>query len=278
MKVFITGTTGFIGKSLQEHYIAQGHEVRGYQRNEELLYRLECFRPDIIINCAGEIYKPELMYNSNVHFVRHILDYLRVHPETVLVHLGSSSEYGRMNRASQETDAIRPVDMYQATKGMGTLLCQGYAKQYNLNIAIARVYSAFGPHERRHRLFPALHRAFFGGESMKLYKGFHDFIYIDDFVRGIDMLAQSDFPPGEIVNFGSGVETTNLEVLQAWERVTGKTAPVEYIDEFSKRFEGGVWRCDTSYAKETYGFETEYSLEAGIKDMIEKLNANSTNN
>lgn len=271
MKIFITGTTGFIGKSLQEYYTAQGHEVRGYQRNEELIYRLEGFSPDVIINCAGEIYKPEFMYVSNVHFVRHILDYMRVRPTTKLVHLGSSSEYGRMDRASRETDAIMPVDMYQATKGMGTLLCQGYAKQYGLNIAIARVYSAFGPHERPHRLFPALYRAFYKNEPMKLYKGFHDFIYIDDFIRGIDTLVQQDFPPGEIVNFGSGVETTNLEVLQAWERVTGKTAPVEYVDEFSKRFEGGVWRCDTSYAESTYGFKTEYSLEEGIKDMIGKL-------
>lgn len=278
MKIFITGTTGFIGKSLMEYYTAHGHEVRGYQRNEELVYRLECFHPDVIINCAGEIYKPELMYGSNVHFVRHILDYMRVHPATKLIHLGSSSEYGRMDRASAETDGIQPVDMYQATKGMGTLMCQGYARQYNLNIAIARVYSAFGPHERPHRLFPALHRAFFNNEPMKLYKGFHDFIYIDDFVRGIDTLVTGEFPPGEIVNFGSGVETTNLEVLQAWERATGKTAPVEYIDEFSKQFEGGVWQCDTSYAKNTYGFETKFSLEAGIKDMIEKLNANNLNN
>lgn len=271
MKIFITGVSGFIGKSLKEYYIAQGHEVRGYYRNEELVYRLEGFTPDVIINCAGEIYKPNLMYSSNVDLVHHILDYMRVHPATKLIHLGSSSEYGRMERASCETDAIRPVDMYQATKGMGTLLCQGYAKQYNLNVAIARVYSAFGAYERPHRLFPTLHRAFFKDEPMKLYKGFHDFIYIDDFVRGIDILVQRDYIPGEIVNFGSGVETSNLEVLQAWERATGRTAPVEYIDEFSKNFEGGVWRCDTGYAKRTYGFETEYSLESGIKDMIGKL-------
>ena len=271
MKIFITGVSGFIGKSLKEFYVAQGHEVRGYYRNEELVYRLEGFRPDVIINCAGEIYKPELMYASNVQFVHYILDYLRVHPDTKLIHLGSSSEYGRMERASKETDGIMPVDMYQATKGMGTLLCQGYAKQYGLNIAVARVYSAFGANERPHRLFPALYRAFFKDELMTLYKGFHDFIYIDDFVRGINTLVTSEFPPGDIINFGSGIQTSNLEVLQAWERATGKTAPVTYKDEFSKKFEGGVWQCDTSYAKRAYGFETEYSLESGIKDMIGKL-------
>jgi nucleoside-diphosphate-sugar epimerase len=277
MKIFITGVSGFIGKSLKEYYVAQGHEVRGYYRNEELVYRLECFRPDVIINCAGEIYKPELMYSSNVEFLHYILDYMRVHPTTKLIHLGSSSEYGRMDRASAETDGIKPVDMYQATKGMGTLLCQGYAKQYGLNVAIARVYSAFGPHERAHRLFPALYRAFFQDQPMTLSKGFHDFIYIDDFVRGIDTLVNCEFVPGDIVNFGSGVETTNLEVLQAWEQVAGRTAPVTYVDEFKKNFEGGVWRCDTGYAERTYGFRTEYTLEQGIKDMIGKLNANSIN-
>lgn len=124
-----------------------------------------------------------------------------------------------MDRPSAETDALRPVDMYQATKGAATLLCQGYARQHGLDVCVARPYSVYGPHERPRRLFPRLVRAFGEGEAMTLFEGFHDFIHgahgchrgtvltrppVDDFGRGIDLLLAAGRQPGSVYNFGSG--------------------------------------------------------------------------
>jgi nucleoside-diphosphate-sugar epimerase len=107
---------------------------------------------------------------------------------------------------------------------------------------------------------------------MTLFDGVHDFIYIDDFLRGIDLLVNAErWPSGEIVNFGSGTQYRNITVLKLWENITGRTAPVEYINRFSKPFETDFWQCDTTYAKQQYGFVTEYSLEQGIEDFIKKM-------
>jgi nucleoside-diphosphate-sugar epimerase len=269
MKIFITGSTGFVGRNLVEFYNDQ--EVFEHKRHMDLPASLEFFKPDLIIHCAADIYNPEEMFATNVSWTNDCLEYVKEHTNTRMVHIGSSAEYGPMDRATKETDRINPVDMYQATKGAATLLCQGYAKQYNLNVKVARVYSAFGKHERPHRLFSRLYDAFFNKKEMTLYAGEHDFIYIKDFVRGINMLASTDRNHGDIVNFGSGIQTSNLAVLQAFEKITGKTAPVTYEDKMNKAFESKVWRCDTTYAKEAFGFETEYTLEEGIKDLIETM-------
>lgn len=271
MKIFITGSTGFVGRNLVEFY--SDHEVFDYKRHMNLKESLNDFVPDVIINSAAEIYDADRMWEPNLLMVHECLEYVKEHPTIKMVQIGSSSEYGTMPRASAETDKINPVDMYQATKGAATILCQGYARLYELNINIARPYSVYGKYERPHRLFPRLWRAFKNQEPMKLFHGYHDFIFIDDFIRGIDLLVQKTGEPfGDIVNFGSGKQYSNLEVLQLFEKVTEHSAPVTVIDQMAKAFESDVWICDTRYAKEKYNFEIEYDLEKGIKEFLDTAN------
>jgi nucleoside-diphosphate-sugar epimerase len=268
MKIFITGTTGFVGQNLVSFY--KDHDVFEHKRYMDIGAKLDYFKPDAIINCAAEIYNAEDMFVPNVLWTQECLEYVKSNPNTKMVQIGSSSEYGILNRPSAETDKINPVDMYQATKGAATLLSQGYARYYNLDIAVARPYSVYGPGEKPHRLFPRLYRAFKNSQPMTLYQGYHDFIYIDDFVRGIDILLnKSDKPKGDVVNFGSGVQYSNFVVAEIFKKVAGHDAPINIETSMAKSFESSVWCCDTKYAKQQYGFETSISLEEGIKKFLQ---------
>lgn len=271
MKFFITGTTGFLGQSLKEHFAIK-HVIVEYIRGASLTDMLNINQPDVVIHCAGEIYNPDKMFSTNVGMVEEILEWVKRNQQCRMIQIGSSSEYGPVPHPTSETDIINPQNAYEATKGAATLLCQGYARHFDLQVLVARIYSGYGAYERQRRLFPTLYRAFFADEPMKLYAGVHDFIYIEDFVRGIELILNKQWPKGEVVNFGSGKQSTNLEVLQAWERVTGRRAPVEYHDHFYRAHDTKFWCCDTTYAKTEYGFQAEYSLEQGIEDMIRKLN------
>ena len=272
MKILITGTTGFLGRSLREHFVDQGHQVIEYRRGSVSLDNIiHGHTPDVMIHCAGEIYETKNMFRTNVEMVQGILESIKSHsPKTRLIQIGSSSEYGPMPRASAETDRINPQNLYEATKGAATLLCQGYARQYNLDVCVARIYSGYGAYERERRLFPTLYRAFFQDEPMELYDGVHDFIYIDDFVRGIDILVNKGFVPGDIINFGSGVQLRNITVLKIWEMVTRHSAPVTYHNRYLRAHDTTFWQCDTAYAEKQYGFKTEFDLEAGIREFIKK--------
>ena len=76
MKIFITGTTGFLGRSLKEHFETD-HEIIEYVRGTDIFTMLEVAEPDVVINCAGEIYKTELMFESNIGIVQTILNWLK---------------------------------------------------------------------------------------------------------------------------------------------------------------------------------------------------------
>jgi nucleoside-diphosphate-sugar epimerase len=273
MKIYITGATGFLGRSFVDYY-NDHNQIYEHVRNNNVTEELDAFEPDLILHCAGEIYVPEHMFSTNVIMVEKILEWVRLHPTTRMIHIGSSSEYGPVDRPTKETDKINPQNLYEATKGAGSLLCQGYARHYNLDIIVVRIYSGYGAYEKERRLFPTLYRAFFKNEPMKLFDGVHDFIYIDDFVRGIDILVTQGFVAGDIVNFGSGVATTNLEVLEAWERVTGRKGAVEYVGgqmQHAQR-DAKFWCCDTDYALTQYGFKTECSLDQGVAGFIRNKN------
>lgn len=277
MKILITGTSGFLGKSLQEYF--SDHEVFSWNRSDgDLEAYIDTVSPDVMINCAAEIYDPAKMLESNVILVYKILECLRLkHPATRLIQIGSGAEYGIVGRATHEKDRIDPVNMYQATKGSSTLMCQSYARQYGLRTCVIRMYNGYGVHERPCKLFPRLYRAFFQNEPFTLYAGEHDFIYIDDFCRGVKLVLEKDWPVGEIVNLGSGIQTSNLQVLRTWEKITQRTANIKYHDIMARSYESTVWCCNTDYALKQYGFSAEYSLEQGIKDMILKLHEVNTN-
>ena len=280
MKIFITGSTGFVGQNLVEYYTNRGHEVYQFHRDQYLQECLERFEPDAIINSAAEIYDYEHMFEPNILMVQTILEYVKqCDQHCSLIQIGSSSEYGPTNHATAEDTLLKPVDFYQATKGAATLLCQGWARLHKLPIWIVRPYSVYGPGERAHRLFPRLYRAFNYNEPMTLYQGHHDFIYINDFVRGIDLVLQHwDLDHGEIVNFGSGSQTSNFDLCDLWENITGNTeAPVARVAEMRKAFENNVWVCDTSKSN-SLGFVCEYDLETGIRDFLLKAKYDRTIN
>ena len=269
MKLLITGTGGFIGQHLKKFYQDE-FEIIEFIRGDSIKETLKMTKPELIINSAADIYNSDLMWESNVILVKEILEYGRVFGFSKFIQIGSSSEYGRKTGPSKETDYLSPETMYEGTKAAATMICQAYAHTYNLNIAVARPYSVYGPLEKPHRLFPRLAQSFINQVPMTLHQGYHDFIYIDDFVRGIDILLRSN-EKFDIVNFGSGVQYSNVEIFSLFNNITGNTAPITIIDLMAKSFESSVWICDTMHAKNKYGFTANIEIECGIRKVLNAL-------
>ena len=274
MKIYLTGGTGFVGRHLQSFY--QDHLILLHQRGQNAQEQCDSFEPDVILNCAAEIYDPDLMFDSNINLTYQCLKYVKSNTRTKMIQIGSSSEYGPVERPTQETDRVNPVDMYQATKGAATILAQGFARQWALNIGIARPYSIYGLGEKSHRLFPRLLNACYKQQHMTLYQGYHDWIYIDDFIRGINIMVTCDLQqPGDIVNFGSGVQLSNFEVADIFQEVTGTTAAITRKDSLAKIFESQTWVCDTHYARSAYNFEIKYNIKDGIAKFLKSWENNA---
>lgn len=273
-KILITGSNGFIGKNLVEFYTNK-YEVLTLNRQDNIEDKLKQ-NPDVIINTAVSIYEIDSMFNTNVLLVNTILEYIKANNKK-LIQIGSSAEYGKKDKPTKESDFLEPVTFYAGTKAASSLMCQSYAKEFNLPIFIIRPYSVYGNYEKSYRLFPRLVNAFTKQYDMVLTEGYHDFIYIKDFIRGLNLFVENDFEnKGDIVNLGSGNQISNFDVLQKFIDIFGfMPENIKIKNGLSKSFESKTWVCDTNYAKNRYGFFTEYSLKDGILDLIKTNKENN---
>jgi len=276
MKELITGANrGFIGSKLAEQLEHQGHEVRRFTIEDwaHLKDVLSTFNPQRIFHLAaygnhfnqadiGEMIQANIMKTFSLLEATNQMEY------EAFILFGSSSEYGRKSSPMKEEDVLEPETFYAATKCAATLLARVWAKQFNKPIVVIRPFSIFGEGEATHRFIPTVIRSCLIGEPMSLDpEASHDWLYVSDLIRGVLMVAQKAKQlKGEVINFGSGKQTTNEQIVRIIEKVCGKKANV--VEKKRLRpYDTTSWVADISKAK-SLGWEPEISLEEGIKRTV----------
>jgi len=274
MKIIIIGSNGFIGKNIYEFYKGK-HDLLLLIKGNPIYESIFRFQPDIIINCAAEIYNNSKMFNSNIKLLYKLLEYCRNHPNCKLIHFGSSSEYGRKKLPMKETDFLEPTNLYEATKGMGTLLCGAYSKMYNFYCTVIRPFTVVGRYEKSHKLFPTLYKAYKTDSPINLSEGVHDFIFIDDFLKIFDkIIFYTETQHFNIINIGSGIQTTNEKIVKTFEDLLKYKYTINLVPKL-REFDSEYWVCDITLLETKYKIKPKISIRAGINHFItdcERLN------
>lgn len=272
-KILITGSNGMIGKNLKEFY-QKNNEIIEYTRNSIDTLRITLLKnePDIIINCAADIYNTNGMFRSNVELIDDIIQHSRCHKIEHFIQIGSSSEYGKKNNPMKEEDNLEPENLYAATKAAATMLSLGYCKEFGVQTTVIRPFTIYGKYDKPHKFFPALMRHFLHSEDISIYNGHHDFLYIKDFISGVDNIlnAPKDISNGDIVNLGSGYSFSNREVAEVFAVAFLKSFKGNFKDEFLRPHDTEVWSADTHKVKYRYNFKPKYALLTGIQDYIKE--------
>lgn len=122
------------------------------------------------------------------------------------VGLGSQAEYGPSDRAIGEEECPRPATMYGAAKLAAGHLCVALSDRLGLSAAWVRVFSVYGPGERRGALVPDLIRALSAGTPFPLTSCEQrwDYLYEDDAADALARLLGADRARG-FFNLASGV-------------------------------------------------------------------------
>jgi nucleoside-diphosphate-sugar epimerase len=272
MRVVITGQSGFIGTNLTEHLrflFGEDLDVLPLNSNDHDVRRIPDFNPDLIFHLGAEIYDHTKMKQSNIDFTFDMLNAAARCSPKAFIYCGSSSEYGAKSVRMREDQCLSPRNMYEATKGCGTLLCQAFANAYGVPTQIVRPFSVYGKHEKKHRFMPTLMRKFLCDEQVTIYPGNHDWIYIDDFIAGMLAIALSPnkLPFGNIFNIGTGIQRSNTDVYEAFCSAFGKRVPVHKVEHHKHEYDSHSWCADVQKIFDSYGFQATTTLEEGIKKM-----------
>lgn len=183
-----------------------------------------------------------------------------------VAHAGSSFEYGThhvpMDRASRcDPDTALGITKLQAHRDLARRVEDG-----SLRGATLRIFHVYGPGEPERRLVPRAFRAARTGELLPLtdVSAAHDLIYVDDVVDALIAAVSSQRSQGSAINVCTGASSTNLEVVQTIERVTGERINRDVGAFPARAWDRAVWTADPAEAVELLG-RAPLALDTGLR-------------
>jgi len=303
MRLLVTGGAGFIGSNFVHYCIEEtdhnvitldaltyagdknnlqgvlDHErhrfVEGNVRDRELVNEL-VLNVDAVVNFAAESHVDRSINGAadfvatNVGGTQTLLAAVTEHGIDRFLQVSTDEVYGHILEGEfSEDDCLEPRNPYAATKAGADLLCQSYARTYELPVVIVRSSNNYGPRQHDEKLIPKFIQLADKGDELPVYgdgKNVREWTYVKDSCRAFELvLREGDV--GEIYNVGSGEERQNIEVTR---RIVDLVGAEEDQITFVKDRPGHDQRYALETGKiETLGWEAEWTFDKGIKATVQ---------
>jgi dTDP-glucose 4,6-dehydratase len=181
-----------------------------------------------------------------------------------LVHPQPETYWGNVN-------PVGPRSVYDESKRFAEALSTAYRATYGLDVKIVRIFNTYGPYLRPGdgRAIPNFIAQATAGEAVTVHGDglqTRSFCYVDDEVRGILALLNSDWSGGP-VNIGNPEEQTILDLVKLVLELTGSRSPVIFgplpEDDPARR------RPDIALAERVLGWRPEIGLTEGVARTVD---------
>ncbi len=236
---------------LSKHLSDQMRFVQADIDTDHALTTILRAEPTAVIHCAGtslvgpSIKNPRDYYANNFVKTKRLADLiLQALPRTRLIFSSSAAVYGEpVLTPCHEVDPAQPISPYGQSKLMTEWMLQSYQQAYGLDYVAFRYFNACGadPLGRHGQPPGATHiiarvlESIRDGQEFTLYGNNYptadgtcvrDYVHVDDIARA-HVLALSEMVPSGIYNLGSSTGTSNQEIIDAAQRITGRCLQVK---------------------------------------------------
>jgi nucleoside-diphosphate-sugar epimerase len=84
-------------------------------------------------------------------------------------------------------------------------------------------------------------------------------------------MAPKEMAGGQIFHFGTGISTSNAEIVRLFEEAVGKSLNVKYHSEKYRDYDVMDWRADWLTSKLVLDWEPKISIKEGIRRLAAEL-------
>jgi UDP-glucose 4-epimerase len=302
MNFLITGAAGFLGSSLANHLAREGHQVRGLDdlstgdpqslspdvhftrgdvNDRPKLWTL-MQDVDVVYHLAARVSVPESVlypreYNLvNVGGTVSLMEAMRDVGVRRVVLASSGAVYGDLGEQPlKESATPYPRSPYAVSKLAAEYYVRTIGELWKIETVCLRIFNAYGPGQHLPPAHPPvvphfLQQALRGGTLVAHGEGdqTRDYVYVDDVVSAMVAAATAPNVNGQILNVGSGKETSVRDLIRIVLDAAGSTANVVY----NARTSGGVSRmqADLSLAQEKLRYQPSIKLEDGLRLTLQR--------
>ena len=234
---------------------------------------------------------PSLYYKNNFILTLSLVDKLIECGVKTFVYSSSAATYGDPGlKMVKETDQANPISAYGASKIMIEMMCKDYMTAYGLSSVGLRYFNAAGAdpeaeigelRQKETHIVPLAIEAARQGKTFKMFGNKYptkDGSCVRDYVHVMDLADAhikalnyaSSSLRSDIFNLGSGAPASNIELLDAVQKHTGKMN----IDILGNRpGDPAFLVADITKAKEILGWEpTQSSIDNVVATAVKWYN------
>ena len=311
MKYLVTGGAGFIGSHLTEQLISRGDQVvildnlsTGLSENlstikskvefeqgnilDKALVEKLVSNSDYVVHLAAAlgvlniVNKPLESLKSNLQGTEIVLEAANKHKKPILI-ASTSEVYGKNDKVplNEEDDRVigHPLKSrwsYSEAKAIDESLAYFYFLEEGLQSRIVRFFNTVGPRQLGNygMVVPRFVNSALKGETLSVYgsgEQIRCFCHINDAVKGLLLVMDSDKAVGEAFNVGNNQQISIMELAKKVIEITGSKSTIEkiaYEKAYPKGFEDMQRRVpDISKIKQVLGWSPQLNLDQIIKDI-----------
>jgi UDP-glucose 4-epimerase len=239
---------------------------------------------------VGEsVENPLLYYENNINTLVYLLQELQQKQDANLIFSSSCTVYGQAEKMPITEDASIQVAMspYGNTKQIGEEIITDVTKVTNINSILLRYFNPIGAHPTAEigelpigvpqNLVPFITQTGFGlRKELSVYgddyptpdgTAIRDYIHVVDLAKAHviamqRLLNKKNLAKVETFNLGTGTGSSVLEVINAFEKVSGQKLPYKIVD----RREGDITSAyaNTDKANKVLGWTAKSTLEEAM--------------
>ena len=282
MKFGITGSAGFIGSFITTALRQDGHEVLSLDQYvyspAKSTVKLKTGGFDWILHFGAStsvdasFNNPTDIYKNNIESTLSALG-IASHTKAAFLFM-SSFVYGQSQYLPlDEKHPISPTNPYMGSKICGEQVCEHWQTLFDLPVIILRGFNIYGNANIPGRLISDLLNAVKENKPLVVNDPLpkRDYLYIEDFNNLIEQIVTRIPIKTGIYNVGCGESYSNLDVAEYIKRISGAKQTIEVRPAMRKN---DIADCsvDVSLVKNTFHWQPLYTLEEGLKKVIQTLN------
>ena len=305
MKALVTGGAGFIGSHIVEKLLSTGWKVAvlddfssGRMENLSAVSGHKnlnvfkgsildtkavttaiaeadvCFHLAAIVSNIKSLEHPRMVSDVNVGGTINLLDSARKANVDRMVFASSCGVYGDAEVLPvDEKTPFAPRTPYAASKAAAEQFCMAFHRTYGLGVVCLRYTNVYGPRRSvgpysgvmvqfAERLMSNQPPLVYGDGAQT-----RDFIYSTDVAEASVLAAKSPKANGTVLNVGTGVGTSIINLARLMANVIGKTQlGVKKVDPRPGEIRFS-W-ADTTLARRILGFDYRVRLPEGIRNFL----------